>query len=132
MKAGVSYELDFTLSCLRSVPLKSNEQSTTISLLKEYLNSYAFIDTSLNPLGAPIGYGKHAVNININLDKINNITYSNTFDFYESIMILLNNLKDPHILFIPSCVQKEHIQLLKPLPDGQMKKYQSPEIQLQE
>ncbi|KAA6384290.1 MAG: hypothetical protein EZS28_020180, partial [Streblomastix strix] len=86
--------------------LKSNEQSTTISLLKEYLNSYAFLDTSLNPPGTPIGYGNHAVNININLEKINNITYTNTFDFYESIMILLNNLKDPHTIFTPPCVSK--------------------------
>ncbi|KAA6377452.1 MAG: hypothetical protein EZS28_027022, partial [Streblomastix strix] len=106
MKSGVSCELDFALSCLRSVPLKSNEQSTTISLLKEYLNSYTFLDTSLNPPGSPIGYGKHAVNININLQKINNITYTNTFDFYESIMILLNNLKDPHTIFTPPCVSK--------------------------
>ncbi|KAA6399765.1 MAG: hypothetical protein EZS28_004714 [Streblomastix strix] len=106
MKAGVSYELDFALSCLRNVPLKSNEQSTTISLLKEYLNSYAFLDTSLNPPGSPIGYGKHAVNINFNLDKINNITYTNIFDFYEDIMILINNLKDPHTILTPPCVSK--------------------------
>ncbi|KAA6395476.1 MAG: hypothetical protein EZS28_008996 [Streblomastix strix] len=86
--------------------LTSDEQSITISLLKEYLNSYAFIDTSLNPPGAPIGYGKHAVNIIISLDKINKSIYNNTFDFYEDIMVLLNNLKDPHTIFTPPCVSK--------------------------
>ncbi|KAA6402517.1 MAG: putative E3 ubiquitin-protein ligase SMURF1 [Streblomastix strix] len=49
VKTGVSYELDFALNNLRSIKLESNVQITTISLLKEYLNSYAFIDTSLNP-----------------------------------------------------------------------------------
>ncbi|KAA6400394.1 MAG: hypothetical protein EZS28_004083 [Streblomastix strix] len=106
MKYGVSYKIDFALSCHRCIKLESNEQRTTISILKEYLNSYAFIDTSLNPPGAPIKQGKHAVNININLDKINKITFTNTFDFYEQIMILLNNLKDPHTIFTPPCVSK--------------------------
>ncbi|KAA6390035.1 MAG: hypothetical protein EZS28_014439 [Streblomastix strix] len=95
------------------IQLKFNEQSTTISLLKEYLNSYSFIDTSLNPPGSPIGYGKHAVNIFSGLDEINKTAYTNTFDFYESIMILLNNLKDPHIIFTPPCVSKVYYMLPK-------------------
>ncbi|KAA6395726.1 MAG: hypothetical protein EZS28_008747 [Streblomastix strix] len=106
MKAGVSYELDFAINSLRSVPFKSNEQSTTFNLLQDYLNSIAFTDTSHNPSGSPIGYGKHAVNIFSGLEAINNITYTNTFDFYEDIMILLNNLKDPHTIFTPPCVSK--------------------------
>ncbi|KAA6394993.1 MAG: hypothetical protein EZS28_009482 [Streblomastix strix] len=104
---GVSYELDFALSCLRSVKLKSNEQSITINLLKEYLNSYAFLDTSFNLIGSPIGNGKHAVNKNNSLHSISaNTSYTNTFDFYEQIMILFINLKDPHTIFTPPCVSK--------------------------
>ncbi|KAA6393847.1 MAG: hypothetical protein EZS28_010623, partial [Streblomastix strix] len=107
MKAGGIYPLDYGLICMRSIPLTSNEKSITINLLKEYLNSYAFLDTSLNPTGSPIGYGKHAVDIIGSLNSISaNISYNNTFDFYESIMILLNNLKDPHTIFTPPCVSK--------------------------
>ncbi|KAA6361642.1 MAG: hypothetical protein EZS28_042831, partial [Streblomastix strix] len=112
-EAGVSFELNFALICLRSVPLKSNKQSATISHLKEYPNSYAFLDTLLNPPGAPIRYGKHAANIFSGLEAIKSAIHKNTFDFYEDIMILLNNLKDPHVIFTRQCVSKEHYQTLE-------------------
>ncbi|KAA6391947.1 MAG: hypothetical protein EZS28_012522 [Streblomastix strix] len=61
----------------------------------------------ITPVRAPIKQGKHAVNINISLDKINKTIYTNKFDLYESIMILLNNLKDPHAILTPPCVSKQ-------------------------
>ncbi|KAA6368902.1 MAG: hypothetical protein EZS28_035571 [Streblomastix strix] len=105
MKEGQQYPLEQGLACMRSIPLTSTEKSTTIALLKNYLSGYVFLDTSLNPPGAPIGYGKHAVDIMGTLDSIGaNSSYTNTFDFYEDIMVLLNNLKDPHTIFTPPCV----------------------------
>ncbi|KAA6381152.1 MAG: hypothetical protein EZS28_023321 [Streblomastix strix] len=107
MKSREYYSLEQGLACMRSIPLTSTEKSTTIDLLKNYLSGYVFLDTSLNPPGAPIGYGKHAVDIMGTLDAIGaNASYINTFDFYEDIMVLLNNLKDPHTIFTPPCIQK--------------------------
>ncbi|KAA6396967.1 MAG: hypothetical protein EZS28_007501, partial [Streblomastix strix] len=101
------YSLEQALGCLRSIPLTAPEKSTTIDLLKNYLSGYVFLDTSLNPSGAPIGYGKHDVDIMGSLDAIgSNESYTNTFDFYEDIMVLLNKLKDPHTIFTPPCVSK--------------------------
>ncbi|KAA6396575.1 MAG: hypothetical protein EZS28_007898 [Streblomastix strix] len=121
LKFGFSYELDFALSCLRSVKLESNEQSTIISLLKEYINSYTFIDTSLNTPGNPIGYGKHAINLFSDLDEINKTIYTNTFDLQKDLMVLLNNPKDPHTIFTPHCVSK----VLYMLPQITLKQYET-------
>ncbi|KAA6354058.1 MAG: hypothetical protein EZS28_050415, partial [Streblomastix strix] len=85
--------------------LTSTEKTTTISLLKTYISGYAFIDTSLNPDGGSIGYGAHSVDIMGGLDSIGaNTSYTNTFDFYEDIMVLLYKLKDPHTEFHPPCL----------------------------
>ncbi|KAA6374055.1 MAG: hypothetical protein EZS28_030418 [Streblomastix strix] len=105
LKQGL-YSLDVALACMRSIPLTQTEKTTTISLMKTYLSSYAFIDTSLNPDGGTIGYGAHSVDIMGGLDSIGaNTSYTNTFDFYEDIMVLLYKLKDPHTEFEPPCVQ---------------------------
>jgi hypothetical protein len=81
-----------------------------MSRLRAYLANYGFVDTSLNPLGDADGYGAHAMDIMGGLDVIEaavrNGTYTNTFDFYEAIMVLLNELKEPHTTFIPPCVSK--------------------------
>ncbi|KAA6356339.1 MAG: hypothetical protein EZS28_048134 [Streblomastix strix] len=57
------YALDYGLACMISIPLTSDEKNRTINLLLEYFNNYAYIDTSLNPQGSPIGYGKHPINV---------------------------------------------------------------------
>ncbi|KAA6393278.1 MAG: hypothetical protein EZS28_011193, partial [Streblomastix strix] len=107
LQSNQQYSLEQALGCLRSIPLTPIEKSTTIDLLKNYLSGYVFLDTSLNPPGAPIGYGKHDVDIIGGLNSISaNTSYTNTFDFYEDIMVLLNKLKDPHTIFTPPCVSK--------------------------
>ncbi|KAA6384291.1 MAG: hypothetical protein EZS28_020181 [Streblomastix strix] len=117
IKKDRDYPLDFGLACMNNIPicqfsiiqlyLTSDEKNKTINTFLEHLNNYAFIDTSLNPTGTPIGYGKHAVNILGYLDLINTSIYTNTFDFLEDILVLLNNLKDPHTIFNPPCVSKQ-------------------------
>ncbi|KAA6402212.1 MAG: hypothetical protein EZS28_002264 [Streblomastix strix] len=112
MKDKQQYPLEQTLGCLRSIPLTFTEKNTTIDLIVNYLSGYSQLDTSLNPPGPSIGYGNHSVDIIGGLEEINSSTkYTNTFDFYEDIMVLLNKLKDPSTIFIPPCVQKFSYQV---------------------
>ncbi|KAA6386461.1 MAG: hypothetical protein EZS28_018010 [Streblomastix strix] len=107
-KDGQISSLSDGLDCFRSIPLdKSSEEFTsTINLLKTYLQSYTFVDTSLNPNVNKVGYDQSPVDIFTSLDEIEQTSFNNTFDFYERIMVLLNNLKDAHTYFFPPCIQK--------------------------
>ncbi|KAA6366804.1 MAG: hypothetical protein EZS28_037668, partial [Streblomastix strix] len=103
--ANQSVSLASGLACFRSLP-PYQEVTSTINLVKTYLNSYAFKDTSLYPNANGTGYDQPSVDIYGSLDEIEHTQFNNTFDFYERIMVLLNKLKDAHTYFVPPCIQK--------------------------
>lgn len=74
--------------------------------MKAYLNSYTFKDTALYPNASGSGYDQPSIDIFDSLDEIGQTSFNNTFDFYERIMVLLNDLKDAHTYFIPPCIRK--------------------------
>ncbi|KAA6402704.1 MAG: hypothetical protein EZS28_001775 [Streblomastix strix] len=106
-KKNICESMTIGLRCLRSIPLstQSTEFNSTISLLETYVQSYAFLDTSLNPNAGGNSYNQESIDLQQVLKDIRRETFNNTFDFYERIMVLFNSLKDPHTYFVPPCVK---------------------------
>ncbi|KAA6372627.1 MAG: hypothetical protein EZS28_031845 [Streblomastix strix] len=106
-KTNSSIPLASGLACFRSISLSSSSQefTSTNNLVKTYMNSYAFKDTSLYPNANGTGYDQPSVDIFGGLDEIEHTQFNNTFDFYEHVMVLLNKLKDAHTYFVPPFVE---------------------------
>ncbi|KAA6378954.1 MAG: hypothetical protein EZS28_025519, partial [Streblomastix strix] len=85
---------------------KHSKFTQTIKLLETYLQSYAFIDTALNPNVGGNSYNQDPVDLLWALRDIRRETYNNTFDFYERLMVLFNSMKETHTYFVPPCIQK--------------------------
>ncbi|KAA6385518.1 MAG: hypothetical protein EZS28_018955 [Streblomastix strix] len=107
-KNGQVQSLSSGLDCFRSIPINysSVEFTSTIKLLETYLQSYVFIDTALNPNQNGSCYNQKPVDLLFSLRDIKKETYINTYDFYERLMVLFNDLKDAHTYFEPPCLNK--------------------------
>ena len=89
------------IACMRTLPLdKEGENNRTVSLLLEWLESYASTDVMLNPPAPLTG----AVDILEVLDNIDaDTTYTNGYDFHRDIAHAINKMQDAHTIYQMPC-----------------------------
>ncbi|KAA6379999.1 MAG: hypothetical protein EZS28_024475, partial [Streblomastix strix] len=88
----------------RGDSLTSEEQETTIRVLKNYFKGYAFRDIYINRSSQANSYGGKSIDIFSRLDEIGENSYTNTFDFYKDIVTLVRSLHCAHTSFTMPCL----------------------------
>ncbi|KAA6390017.1 MAG: hypothetical protein EZS28_014455 [Streblomastix strix] len=83
--------------------ITDQEKEVTIQQLKKYFGTYPFRDIILDPPSPPRGYGANPINFFKRLDDIASWSHTNTFDFYQNITQLVNELHCAHTVFEAPC-----------------------------
>ncbi|KAA6395774.1 MAG: hypothetical protein EZS28_008706 [Streblomastix strix] len=85
-------------------PVPPIEKETTIKVLKNYFDGYAFRDIYLNQSSQENSYGGKSIDIFSRLDDIGSSDYESTFDFYSDIVKLVSSLHCAHTSFVMPCM----------------------------
>ena len=77
-----------------------SEYIDLIPTIQKYPEYYASRDSRLSPA---VSYEDTKLDILAELDSLQNKTYKTGFDFYETVSLAINSLKDAHTLFTIFC-----------------------------